>query len=131
MRLSLSALLPIFIGAIHALSFATGPLPAWLLPWVQIVSFSGLILCLLRATTWRRAAWLGGLFGLGNFGTGLYWLFISLHAYGGLAAPLAVLAVLLFCAALALYYALAGGLTRGCLGLLMKAPLLELLGRWI
>jgi len=122
----LPALLPIFLGAIHALSFAPDPLPAWLLPWVQIVSFSGLVLCLLRACTWRWAAWLGWLFGLGNFGTGLYWLFISLHTYGGLAAPLAVLAVLLFCAALALYYALAGGLAGWCLGLLTRAPLLTI-----
>jgi hypothetical protein len=34
-------------------------------------------------------------------------LFISLHVYGGLAAPLAVIAVLLLAAALGLYYALA------------------------
>jgi len=125
MRTPLSTLLPIFLGALHALSFAPDPLPAWLLPWVQIASFSALMLCLLRNPTWRRSAWLGWLFGLGNFATGLYWLFISLHTYGGLAAPLAVLAVLLFCAALALYYALAGGLAGWCLGLLMRDPFLS------
>ena len=46
-------------------------------------------------------AWLCGTF---------WWLFISLHTYGGLAAPLAVSAVLVLAAALALYYALACGL---------------------
>ena len=46
-------------------------------------------------------AWLSGTF---------WWLFISLHTYGGLGAPLAVIAVLALAAALALYYALACGL---------------------
>ncbi len=35
-------------------------------------------------------------------------LFISMHVYGGLAAPLAVLAILALCGFLALYYAAAG-----------------------
>ena len=43
--------------------------------------------------------------------SGTFWrLFISLHTYGGLGAPLAVIAVLALAAALALYYALACGL---------------------
>ncbi len=46
-------------------------------------------------------AWLCGTF---------WWLFISMHTYGGLAAPLAAIAVLALAAALALYYALACGL---------------------
>ena len=39
-----------------------------------------------------------------------WWLFISMHTYGGLAAPLAALATLWLAAALGLYYALAGAL---------------------
>ncbi|RZI78384.1 MAG: apolipoprotein N-acyltransferase [Variovorax sp.] len=43
-------------------------------------------------------AWLCGIF---------WWLFISMHTYGGLPAPLAMLAVLALAAALGLYYAAA------------------------
>jgi apolipoprotein N-acyltransferase len=43
----------------------------------------------------------------GWFGAGLWWLFISLHDFGGLASPLAGLAVLLLAAFLALYPAAA------------------------
>ncbi|MFX8242757.1 apolipoprotein N-acyltransferase, partial [Acinetobacter baumannii] len=39
-----------------------------------------------------------------------WWLFISLHTYGGLAAPLAVAAVVALAAFLAIYYAFALGL---------------------
>jgi apolipoprotein N-acyltransferase len=51
-----------------------------------------------------------------------WWLFISMHTYGGLAAPLAALAVLGLAAFLALYYAagmrgLCGaGVAPGCVG---------------
>ena len=39
-----------------------------------------------------------------------WWLYISMHFFGGLPAPLAVLAVIALAAALGLYYALAGAL---------------------
>ncbi|MFZ2987022.1 apolipoprotein N-acyltransferase, partial [Ideonella sp.] len=55
----------------------------------------------------RRAAWAGWCFGLGWLVSGLWWLYISMHDFGGLAAPLAGLAVVLLAAALALYPALA------------------------
>lgn len=53
------------------------------------------------------AAWLGWCFGLGWLAAGVWWLFISMHRYGGLPAPLAVAAVLLLSAALSVYLALA------------------------
>lgn len=107
---------PLLLGAVHALSFAPGPLPGFLLPYVQIACLTGLALCLLRSARLRNAAWAGWLFGVGNFCTGLYWIFISLHTYGGLAAPLAVGAVLALSCGLALYYALATALAYLCKG---------------
>ena len=56
---------------------------------------------------WRGAAWLGWVFATAWLCGTFWWLFISMHTYGGLAAPLAALAVLALASALALYYAAA------------------------
>jgi len=57
-----------------------------------------------------RAAWRGFLFGLGMFGVGVSWVYVSLHNYGHMPVPLAGLATFLFVAGLALYPALLGWL---------------------
>ena len=64
----------------------------------------------LAASSPREALWTGFCYGLGMFGVGVSWVFVSLHRYGGMAAPLAAIATLGFCALLALYPALAGWL---------------------
>jgi len=117
-------LLPVFLqhpaltalaaGGLHALSFAPGPLPGWLLPVWQLVMLAVLVFVCeqqgerIRAV--RGAIWSGWCFGLSHFGVGLYWLTISMHTYGHLAAPLAVAALIALAAALALFPALACGL---------------------
>ncbi len=60
-----------------------------------------------QAQTKREAAWLGLLFTAAMQLATWWWLFISLHTYGGLAAPLAVIAIVGLAAFLALYYAAA------------------------
>ncbi len=100
------------LGAVHALSFAPGPLPHWILPFVQLFSLAALAYYVFRAGTVRQAALGGFLFGVSNFALGLYWLYISMHDYGGMAAPLAGAAMLLLAAGLALFTTLATGLTR-------------------
>ncbi|MFZ5545467.1 MAG: apolipoprotein N-acyltransferase [Pseudomonadota bacterium] len=90
-------------GIAHTASFA--PLEAWPL---QILSLAGLA-ALARSAGPRAAAALGWWFAFGWLASGMWWLYISMHRYGGMPAPLAVLAVLLLAAALALYYALALG----------------------
>lgn len=56
----------------------------------------------------RRAAWRGYLFGLGLFGCGVSWVYISLHTYGGAPPVFAALTTALLIGYLALYPALAG-----------------------
>jgi apolipoprotein N-acyltransferase len=58
-------------------------------------------------TGWKGAAWLGWVFATAWLAGTFWWLFISMHTYGGLPAVLAVLAVLALAGALALLYAAA------------------------
>jgi apolipoprotein N-acyltransferase len=89
------------LGALQTLAFVRTAL--WWLPL--------LCMTLLAAMVWRstprRAGLLGWLFGGAWLGAGVWWLFISMHRYGGLPAWMAALAVALLCMALALYLALA------------------------
>lgn len=62
------------------------------------------------SVSWQRSAAIGGLFATAWLAGTFWWLFISMHTYGGLAAPLAVAAVLGLAAFLASYYAAMLGL---------------------
>ena len=84
--------------------------------WLQLLALALLAGQLDGARSWTRGAWLGGLFATAMHCATFWWLFISLHVYGGLAAPLAVLAVGLLAALLGLYYAAA------CAGFVALAP---------
>ncbi len=75
---------------------------------LPVLSAAGLLWLWQQAATPRRAAALGFAFGLGLFLAGVSWVYISLHDYGAMPAPLAAVATLLFCAFLALYPALVG-----------------------
>ena len=63
-----------------------------------------------RARTTPQAFALGWFFALAWIGGATWWLFISLHTYGGLAAPLAATAIFLFAGGLALFYGAATAL---------------------
>ncbi len=58
----------------------------------------------------RRAFWRGWLFGLGQFGLGVSWVYISLYQFGGMPFSGAVFFTLLFIMLMALYPALLGWL---------------------
>jgi len=100
----------LLIGAAHAFSFSDGPLPAWILPYVQVLTLSFLALWVWRARSARSAAFSGLLFGAGNFMLGLYWIYFSLHTYGGMPPAMAVAAVVLMGLGLAIFSSLACGL---------------------
>lgn len=104
-------LLAAIAGGLQALSLAW-PGDGQALWWLQVLSLAVLAALLQGTTGWRRAAWLGWVFANSWLASTFWWLFISMHVYGGLAAPLAAAAVLLLAGFLALYYALAAGLWR-------------------
>lgn len=104
---------PLFIaGLIHALSFAPGFLPAIVLSFMQLLSLTALFYYGLKNKSTKSALAGTWLFGIASFGLGVYWLYISMHTYGGMAPALAALAVLLFSAVMALYYVIAIALMR-------------------
>jgi len=102
----------VVLGTIHALAFAPGPLPPWALPYVQIFVLAAVFTQLYRAPSVCVTAGYAFVFGASNFGVGLYWLFISMHEYGGLAWPLAALGVLVLACFLAVFTVLAAVLAR-------------------
>ncbi len=99
-------------GALHALSFAPDPLPAWALSPLQLITMAWLVRCLWLARSATQAGVQAWCFALGNFMVGLYWLTISMHRYGFIPLPLAILALAGLSAYLALFAALAGWLTK-------------------
>ncbi|WP_206997398.1 apolipoprotein N-acyltransferase [Trinickia mobilis] len=99
-------------GAANTLSFAPTPHGGWL----EIAIFVFLYAWLTRTAGWKSAALTGGAFGFGNFVTGVWWLYVSMHDYGGMAAPLAGAALALFSLYLALYPAFAAALWSFCAG---------------
>lgn len=74
---------------------------------LQLLSMVGLVQLLSGASRAREGALLGWLFGVAWLTGTFWWLFISMHRYGGLAAWMAVLAVLALAGFLALYTAAA------------------------
>ena len=89
-------------GALSVAGFA--PLSLFPLP---IVALCLLVFLWQRATP--RTAFLEGFsFGAGLFGVGASWVYISLHDFGAMPAPLAAIGTVLYCAILSLYPACAG-----------------------
>ncbi|MBE2295362.1 MAG: apolipoprotein N-acyltransferase [Phycisphaerales bacterium] len=124
--------LSVFIaGALLPLAFA--PFGIWplamLLPIVLLWSWDD-------ASPWCAARH-GGLFGLGAFGFGIYWIFISLHDYGNAPAAFAALATFLVVAVMALYPAVLGyaisrwGPSPGPIRWLLIFPALWTLLDWV
>ena len=99
-------LLPAVAGAACVFGFA--PFYAWPVP---IVSLALLLYTFARSGTPLRAFLSGFAFGLGYFLAGVSWVFVSLHEFGSMPAPLAAAATFLFCAYLALFPAGAGWAT--------------------
>ena len=73
--------------------------------WLQLLALGSLTWALNSTPRWRQAFLLGWLFAVAWLTGTFWWLFISMHTYGGLAAVLAALAVVGLAAFLALYYA--------------------------
>jgi apolipoprotein N-acyltransferase len=89
------------VGALHTLAYVQPG--AW---WLQLAA-AALLAWRAAANVPRRAAAIGLAFGAGWLGAGVWWLFVSMHRYGGLPAWMAAAAVAALACALGLYLAAA------------------------
>lgn len=96
--------LPAALGVAAVLGFA--PFGYYAVTWLAMAGLLGLW----WHASARRGAWRGFVFGLGLFGGGLHWPFVSVYQYGHAPLPLAVVLVCLLVVYLSLYPALAGAL---------------------
>lgn len=99
-------MIAILFGTLHGWSIAN-PWQGQALWWLQLVAMVWLVGRLAYTESAKHAFWTTLAFATAWLTSNLWWLFTSMHTYGGLAAPLAALAVLIFSAYLASFYALA------------------------
>jgi apolipoprotein N-acyltransferase len=111
---SRSLLLAAFLlGAATVAGFA--PFDAFFLP---ILALAALLYLARQCTTPAERGRCGFAFGAGMFGAGVSWVYVSLHDFGMMPAPIAATATLLFCLFLALFPAI----TTLALGRLVSHP---------
>jgi len=97
------AISAILLGSFAVLGFA----PFYFYP-ATILALTGLFFLWRQPATSRQMAKLGFAFGLGFFGAGVSWIYISLHDFGEMPMLVAGFATAAFSAFLALFPALAG-----------------------
>jgi apolipoprotein N-acyltransferase len=120
------ATLALLLGVLTVFGFA--PYGLFWLPWL---TSAALLWMWQQAATPAHVFKLGLAFGLGLYGFGIYWIYISLHTFGGMPWWFAGFATLCLCAFMALFPALAGYLAKRLGHLLWAAPFMWALSDWI
>ncbi len=90
--------LSLLAGCLFALGFA--PLGLWPITLISVLLF----IMVLNDQTSRSAAIRGWLYGLGLYGVGVSWVFVSIHYHGHTPAPLAIIMTFIFAGGLALLF---------------------------
>ena len=128
----LTLLLALTLGAISVLGFA----PFYLYP-IPIAALVGLFYLWQKSGSAKQSAWMGFVFGLGLFNTGIYWIYISLHDFGGMPFWMAAFSTFVLNAFLSLFLGAvgycAGSLWRNkkAAAAIIVAPLLWAITDWI
>lgn len=117
-------------GAALPLAFAP-----WNL-WIMAPLAVGILAMLLAGAGARSAFALAWWFGVGFYGTGTSWIYVSIHTYGAASVPLAASLTGLFTLGMALLFALPFTLCgwldlRRLPGILLGFPAVWVLGEWL
>ena len=99
-------ILSIVAGLAHAAAMGT-PWNGQPAAWLQLLALAALVWQLSHSETPKQAAWAGWLFSVAWLGGTFWWLYISMHTYGGLNAVLTVISIAALAGVLAFYYAAA------------------------
>lgn len=121
-----TGLLAMMLGVLTVFGFA--PFGHFYLPWLTL---AGLLYLWQQAETPGQVFRLGLWFGIGMYGVGIYWIYISLHTFGGMPWWFAATCTMCLSAFMALFPALAGYLAKRMHPLLWAAPLLWALSDWV
>ena len=114
------------LGALTVLGFA----PFYIFP-APIIALIGLIILWAKTESAKTRFKLGFCFGLGLYCVGIYWIYISLHTFGGMPWWFAGFCTFCLCAFMALFPALVGLFTARFGSLIISAPILWGLSDWI
>jgi apolipoprotein N-acyltransferase len=98
----LAGITAILLGITLTFAFA----PYGIFP-LAVLAPAGLLALWLKASP-KKAFWLGYGFGAGLFGSGVYWVYTSIHVFGSVPVPLAILITVGFIAIISFYPALTG-----------------------
>jgi apolipoprotein N-acyltransferase len=132
LRALIRILPPALLGALTVFSFA--PFALWPLAPVSLALYFGMVE---DAPTPRRAMLVGWAYGFGYFVANIHWIYIALHTFGDMPAPLAALCIAALAALLALYPAIAAWGARRVAGesraglLLCALPATWVLSEWV
>jgi apolipoprotein N-acyltransferase len=104
--------------------------------WPAALLGCALLAYLLAGCSSGQSLWRGWLFGVGLFGSGASWVYVSIHDYGNAGVGLAVGLTALFCAGLALLHALQAWVYVRFIrplpgGMLLGFAALWVLGEWL
>jgi apolipoprotein N-acyltransferase len=121
-----SSLFALALGALAVLGFA----PYYIFP-ATIVSLIGIIYLWAKAPSALASFKLGFIFGLGFYIVGIYWIYISLHDFGGMPWWFAGFCTFCLCSFMAFFPALVGYLSKRLGFLCLSAPILWALSDWV
>ncbi|SFU63220.1 apolipoprotein N-acyltransferase [Halomonas korlensis] len=120
---ALGCLAALLAGGLTTLT--ASPFELW---WLGPIA-AGLVYLGIHDLTAGQAALRGWCYGVGLFGSGASWVYVSIHDYGYTGVPLAVLLTTLFVAGLALFFAVTLGLYRRLCG--PRLGFLTFAGAWV
>jgi apolipoprotein N-acyltransferase len=127
---SLALMIALLSGALITFSFA--PFTIWPVALVSLVALALLI----KEQSLRTILWRSFAFGVGLYGAGIHWIYVSIHNFGGASPVFAGLLVLIFACFMsavfiAPFYIFGRWFSRHSLGLLIALPACWLLGEWM